>query len=65
MGEYSETAGLPPEKRQCQGLKHSIATRHLDARGTLHFVQDLVDHKNLQNTRIYAQITNPLREQVF
>ena len=30
-------------------------------------VDDVVGlgHRNIQNTRIYAQITNPLREQVF
>jgi hypothetical protein len=28
-------------------------------------VADHLGHKNIQNTRIYAQITHPLREQVF
>ena len=28
-------------------------------------VADHVGHKNIQHTRIYAQITHPLREQVF
>jgi site-specific recombinase XerD len=28
-------------------------------------VADRMNHKNIQYTRIYAQITNPLREQVF
>jgi hypothetical protein len=27
-------------------------------------VADHLGHKNIQNTRIYAQITNPLREYV-
>jgi site-specific recombinase XerD len=28
-------------------------------------VADHLGHKNIQSTRIYAQIINPLREQVF
>jgi hypothetical protein len=31
----------------------------------IEYVADHLGHKNIQNTRIYAQITHPLREQVF
>jgi integrase len=31
----------------------------------IEYVADHLGHKNIQNTKIYAQITNPLREQVF
>ena len=35
-----------------------------DGRG-IEYVADQLGQKNIQNTRIYAQITTPLREQVF
>jgi integrase len=54
--------GRTPEKRKFHGLKHSIATHLLDARGELRFVQDWVGHKNVQNTTKCAQMTNPHRD---
>ena len=50
---------VPPEKRKFHSLKHSSATYLLDARGELRFVQDWVEHKNVQNTTKYAQMANP------
>lgn len=31
----------------------------------IEYVADHLGHRNIQNTRVYAQITNPLREQVM
>jgi integrase len=63
MQTYGECAGLPPEKRKCHNLKHSIATHWLDARGELMFVQNWVGHKNIQHATKDAQMTNPRRDE--
>jgi site-specific recombinase XerD len=42
-----------------------MAVHLLEAGCGIEYVADPLGHKNIQNTRIYAQITNPLREQVF
>lgn len=60
--KYAERAGLPPEKRKFHCLKHSIATHLLDAGADIRFVQDWLGHANIQNTTIYAQLTNPTRD---
>jgi site-specific recombinase XerD len=63
MKAYGEKAGIPSDKRHFHVLKHSIATHLLDAGADIRFVQDWIGHKNIQNTVVYAQITNPAREQ--
>lgn len=62
MKGYGKKAGIPADKRHFHVLKHSIATHLLDAGADIRFVQDWIGHKNIQNTVIYAQITNPARE---
>ena len=42
-----------------------IAVHLLEAGRGIEYVADHLGHKNIRNTRVYAQITNPLREQVF
>jgi site-specific recombinase XerD len=63
MRQYGEKAGIPPDKRHFHVLKHSIATHLLDAGADIRFVQDWIGHRNIQNTVVYAQITNPAREE--
>ena len=63
MKVYAEKAGIPADKRHFHVLKHSIATHLLDAGADIRFVQDWIGHQNIQNTVVYAQITNPAREQ--
>ena len=63
MRDYSETAGIPASKRKFHALKHSIATHLLDAGADLSFVKDWLGHANIQNTTIYAQMTNPTRDE--
>lgn len=46
-------------------LRHSIAVHILDAGQPLEFVQDHLGHKNIQNTQIYAKISNPRRQEIF
>jgi site-specific recombinase XerD len=63
MRDYAEAAGIPEEKRKFHALKHSIATHLLDAGADLSFVKDWLGHANIQNTTIYAQMTNPTRDE--
>lgn len=61
--DYTKAAGL--KERSVHALRHSMAVHLLEAGRGIEYVADHLGHKNIQNTRIYAQITNPLREQVF
>jgi integrase/recombinase XerD len=63
FSEYAEAAGI--KERSIHALRHSMAVHLLEAGRGIEYVADHLGHKNIQNTRIYAQITNPLREQVF
>jgi integrase/recombinase XerD len=63
FNEYAEAAGI--KERSVHALRHSMAVHLLEAGRGIEYVADHLGHKNIQNTRIYAQITNPLREQVF
>jgi site-specific recombinase XerD len=42
-----------------------MAVHLLEAGRGIEYVADHLGHKNIQNTRTYAQITNHLREQMF
>ncbi len=42
-----------------------IANYYLEAGQGIEYVADHLGHKNIQNTRIYAQITTSLRQEVF
>jgi site-specific recombinase XerD len=61
--KYADAAGI--KARSVHALRHSMAVHLLEAGRGIEYVADHLGHKNIQNTRIYAQITNPLREQVF
>ena len=63
MRDYAEAAGIPKSKRKFHVLKHSIATHLLDAGADISFVKDWLGHANIQNTTIYAQMTNPTRDE--
>jgi integrase/recombinase XerD len=63
MKRYGEVASIPSDKRHFHVLKHSIATHLLDAGADIRFVQDWIGHKNIQNTVVYAQISNRAREE--
>jgi len=58
MQTYAHAAGLPENKQHFHILKHSIATHLLDAGADLSFVKDWLGHANIQNTTIYARLTN-------
>lgn len=59
---YGELAGLPKDRRHFHVLKHSLAVHLLTAGADLSFVQDWLGHKEIANTRRYAQIVNPERD---
>ena len=61
--KYAKAAAI--KGRSTHGLRHSIAVHLLDAGRGIEYVADHLGHKNIQNTRMYAQISHPLREQVF
>ncbi len=63
FNDYAEDAGI--KERSVHALRHSIAVHLLEAGRGIEYVADHLGHKNIQNTKIYAQITNPYREQVF
>jgi integrase len=60
---YAHAAGLTT--RNIHTLRHSIAVHLLEAGRGIEYVADHLGHRNIRNTRVYAQITNPLRAQVF
>lgn len=61
--KYAKAADIP--ERSVHALRHSIAVHLLEAGRGIEYVADHLGHKNIQNTKVYAQITNPFREQVF
>jgi len=63
MKSYGKKAGIPPDKRHFHVLKHSIGTHLLDAGGDIRFVQDWIGHKNIQNTVIYAHLSNRTQDE--
>jgi integrase/recombinase XerD len=62
--QYAQEAGLG-SRFSVHCLRHSIATHLLDAGEGIEFVRDHLGHKNIQNTMIYAQITDKSREEAF
>ena len=58
----SQTAG---EKSQNIIRSQRVCDRAWRLSGNCWYVADHLGRRNLRNTRVYAQITNPLRDQVF
>jgi site-specific recombinase XerD len=61
--DYAEAAGI--KARSVHALRHSMAVHLLEAGRGIEYVADHLGHCNIKNTKVYAQITNPYREQVF
>ncbi len=59
---YADLAGVPKDRRSFHVLKHSIATHLLDAGTRVETVRDWLGHKNIENTLVYAKLTNPTRD---
>jgi integrase/recombinase XerD len=63
FANYAKKAGI--KGCSIHSLHHSIAVHLLEAGQGIEYVADHLGHKNIQNTRIYAQITTSLRQEVF
>jgi integrase len=61
--QVQKTTGI--KARSVHALRHSMTVHLLEAGRRIEYVAGHLDHKNIQHRRIYAQITNPLREQMF
>jgi site-specific recombinase XerD len=61
---YARMAALPPDAT-CHSLRHAIATHLLDAGESLEFVKEHLGHRKLENTAIYARVSNPARDRAF
>ena len=46
-------------------LRHSIATHLLDAGWGIEAVRDALDHRSVQSTVVYAQITSKKRDELY
>jgi type 1 fimbriae regulatory protein FimB/type 1 fimbriae regulatory protein FimE len=62
--EYGTKAGWPAKLRHCHAFKHACCTHLLNRGFNIEQVQDWVGHANVQNTMIYAKITNGRRDQM-
>lgn len=62
--QYAAVAGLPPGA-SCHSLRHAIATHLLDAGESMEFVKEHLGHRKIENTAIYARVSNPARERAF
>jgi integrase len=62
--QYAKKAKIRPEfSIHC--LRHSIAVHLLEAGHGVEFVQDHLGHVNIQNTMVYARVTDRQRKEGF
>jgi type 1 fimbriae regulatory protein FimB/type 1 fimbriae regulatory protein FimE len=64
VGKYAERAKLPASLRHCHMLKHACCTHLLSKGENVELVRDWVGHANIQNTMIYARVTNSRRDEM-
>lgn len=62
--QYARHAGLD-NGFTVHSLRHSIATHLLEAGQDIAYVQDHLGHVNIQNTLIYAKLTDRRRDAIF
>jgi integrase len=61
---YARMAAIPLDAT-CHSLRHAIATHLLDAGESLEFVKEHLGHRKIENTAIYARVSNPARDRAF
>ena len=61
---YGAAAGWPVKMRHCHIFKHACCTHLLSKGFNVEQVRDWVGHENIQNTMIYARVTNSRRDQM-
>jgi integrase/recombinase XerD len=64
MKKYCALANIPREKAHMHALKHSCGTHLLMREGNIMLVKDHLGHVNLQNTNLYAHVTNRGRDEL-
>lgn len=64
MEKYAKAAGWPAKLCHCHAFKHACCTHLLNRGFNVEQVQDWVGHANIQNTLIYAKITNARRAEM-
>ncbi len=64
MKKYCALASVPKEKAHMHALKHSCGTHLLMREGNIMLVKDHLGHVNLQNTNLYAHVTNRGRDEL-
>ncbi len=64
MKRYGILAGIPKEKRHIHALKHSFGVHLIEAGTDIAVIQDLMGHKNIENTRVYAKMSSPRRDEI-
>lgn len=57
FNQYADQIGWPRERRRFHALRHSIAVHLLEAGEDVLFVRNWLGHRNIQNTLVYAQMT--------
>lgn len=63
MYRYSSEAGIPRDKRHPHACRHYAAVNALEAGLEIHDVQDLLGHRAIASTMIYAQISSKRRNE--
>lgn len=61
MKKYSREAGIPKNKRHPHACRHYAAVNALEAGLEIIDVQDLLGHRAIASTMVYAQITSKRR----
>jgi len=64
MKTYGRAAEIPESKRHFHVLKHSLGVHVQEGGADLALTQDLLGHKSIKNTRVYAQYSSPRRDQL-
>ena len=62
MQKYSKGANIPKSKRRFHALRYAIAVHLLDAGADVAFVQDRLEHANIQNPMVYMRYTTVTRD---
>jgi len=62
MKRYGAKARLPISKRHFHILKHSIAVHLLQAGAEIVLVKDLLGHRSISNTLLYAELVSKYRD---
>jgi site-specific recombinase XerD len=60
-----QEAGIPKEKSHFHVLKHSLAIYILEQTGDIRLVQDVLGHKDIKSSAIYARYIDKKRDEKY